>query len=476
MITPINSWRILLIKKTFLFSLLCIFLFCISSIAEEQESPEGNKPPQLMWDPLFYKVNRKLARIESALKIEKDLQQEFNSKIIDDLKKITKTMNERIDKVEKIGSIQETDNLAKSFKGTIDVLNKKTSDMEKKFEDMEVSVSTIEKIYHVSQKPLETLMQLIEKQAAVINKINERLKRQEEMLSAMEKAAEGEDPHGKVNRERVTAATGQEEKVITLNETESRTEKPAIERSDTPKRSEKHPGQESGIFIENIHLDYTGPTTMISGKIINRSDSDYTVAIFKIQLYDENDNLLKSIDSITTNLNIGCTNEFAEFIIGVDSKRIARHVILFNDMELTTYREEKEVQNEEKKMTKGTDTNVKEERNLPAEQKTVEMAETAPEQDKGFEAIGNDFYLRNVTFTAFGSSTSIKGEIQNNSRKDFSSALFVLKVIGEESGIILETEFSIVSIGSGEIMPFDQIIIGIHPSLITDYVITFKDQ
>lgn len=58
----------------------------------------------------------------------------------------------------------------------------------------------------------------------------------------------------------------------------------------------------------------------------------------------------------------------------------------------------------------------------------------------------------------------MKGEIKNNSRENISNVLFGLKVLGKESEIKFETEFSMISIDSYEIKPFDQIITGIRPS------------
>lgn len=311
-------------KKSLFVSLLCIFLFCINSVAEGTQTAEDFKLTQSIWDQLFDETNEKISRLETLLDIEKEQRQEFNSKINEDLNNLTKFLNDRVDKVEKTGSILETNNIAKSFKDTIYVLNKKISEMEKGFDDLEVSVNTIKKIYHVSQKPLETLMKVIDEQAAVINKINERLEKQEKMLLVLGKDPEGREAHIESDKKPEMDTTGLEEKIVT------------------------------------------------------------------------------------------------------------RH------------------------------------------KKTVEDVKITPVEVKGFKAIGNDFYVRNVVISEFGNSTSIKGEIKNDSRKNLSSAKFGLKVLGNGGDIIVETEFTILNIDNNEIKPFDEIIRKINPSQVSEYEITFK--
>ncbi|MCR4290137.1 MAG: FxLYD domain-containing protein, partial [Candidatus Scalindua sp.] len=77
---------------------------------------------------------------------------------------------------------------------------------------------------------------------------------------------------------------------------------------------------------------------------------------------------------------------------------------------------------------------------------------------------------------ALGSSTTVKGEIKNDSRENISSALFGLKVLGKDGKVIHETSFSIISLKSNGIKSFDQLITGIHPSQISGYEIAFKQQ
>lgn len=76
-------------------------MFGVNSVTEGRERPEDFKKTQLVWDQLFDKINERLSRLESEFKEEKKQRKEFNSKINNHLSNLTKTMNERIDKVEK---------------------------------------------------------------------------------------------------------------------------------------------------------------------------------------------------------------------------------------------------------------------------------------------------------------------------------------------------------------------------------------
>lgn len=50
------------------------------------------------------------------------------------------------------------------------------------------------------------------------------------------------------------------------------------------------------------------------------------------------------------------------------------------------------------KITKEANVDFKESDHLPTEEEAVGASKTAPVEDKGFKAIGNDFYVRNVRF------------------------------------------------------------------------------
>ena len=70
----------------------------------------------------------------------------------------------------------------------------------------------------------------------------------------------------------------------------------------------------------------------------------------------------------------------------------------------------------------------------------------------------------------------MKGEIKNDSRNNLPIASFDLKVSGKESDMKFETTFSIASLESNKIKPFEQVIDGILPSQISEYKIVYNEK
>jgi hypothetical protein len=95
---------------------------------------------------------------------------------------------------------------------------------------------------------------------------------------------------------------------------------------------------------------------------------------------------------------------------------------------------------------------------------------------EGFEGVGNGFYAGNISFNSFGSSSSVTGDIKNNSENDFYNASFVIKVYSKAYGMITSLDFSVRSINSGDTKAFEEIITGVQPVDIDRYEITFKSS
>jgi len=92
---------------------------------------------------------------------------------------------------------------------------------------------------------------------------------------------------------------------------------------------------------------------------------------------------------------------------------------------------------------------------------------------KGFENLGSGFFIRNVSFDSFGSSSTVTGEIKNNSKKDYNLATFVMKIYGNY-GMITDFDFSLRRLKSGDIKPFKEIITGVLPVDIAKHEIVLK--
>ena len=510
-------------KKSIFAYLFFIFLFSISCTAEVVESSENVKKPLSQWNQLFDSIAKRLSELENNFETKAIKQKDFNqhnadmensianlNARIDKVEKtglileadniakrlselennfVTKTikkkdfnqhnagmensianLNARIDKVEKTGSILETDNIAKSFKDTIDVLNKRSAEIANRLENLEVKVAVIEKIYRVSQKPLETLMKVIDEQTAVINSIKERLEKQDKMLSDIRRGSPDRLHKENQKKKRNLQVSGIEEKTATLSETAGKTEPSVTEKNDTGESSKT----EEDILVRDVSFYSSGTSTKISGELVNKSNRDFSNAAINIQLYDKNDNLLETLDIFTPNFKSGSTSKFDQFIFGTDFESIAKYVILFNDMELTSSSGEIELQRFDKKKTNEGEATLSQP--SPAVEQTIEKTDTAPVEEEEFKAIGNDFYIRNVSFSEFGASTVMKGEIKNDSRDNLPIASFDLKVSGKESDMKFETTFSIVSLESNKIKPFEQTIKGILPSQISEYKIVYSKR
>ena len=451
-------------KKSIIICLFFLLLFGSNCAAEEVKTSENFKKPLSPWNQQFDSITKRLSELESNFEAKAIKQKDFNQHNVD-MKNSIANLNAKIDKVEKTGSILETDNIAKSFKDTIDVLNKRSAAMANRLENLEVKVAVIEKIYRVSQNPLETLMKVIDEQTTVINTIKERLEKQETMLSDIRRDSPYRVTQGKPEKETESQVSSIEEKTATLSETAGKTEPSVTETNVTGEPS----GTEKDISVRDVSFYSSGIFTKISGELVNKSNRDFSNATLNVQFYDQNDNILKTLDIFTSNFKSGSTSKFNQFIFGTDFESIAKYVILFNDMVIASSSGEIELQIFDKKKTNEGEA-------APAVVQTTEKTDAAPVEKEEFKAIGNDFYIRNVSFSESGASTVMKGEIKNDSRDNLPIASFDLKVSGKESDMEYNTTFSIISLESNKTKPFEQKIEGILPSQISEYKIVYNEK
>lgn len=114
----------------------------------------------------------------------------------------------------------------------------------------------------------------------------------------------------------------------------------------------------------------------------------------------------------------------------------------------------------------------------------AEVAEAAKEgkpptppktpEEEGFQDIGQGFYIKNVKFEPFGSSTTLVGDMKNHAKKDYSIATFTIRVYNVEELLIGSDDFSIKGFKDGEVKTFKQIITGVEPKKIISYSINFN--
>ncbi len=99
-----------------------------------------------------------------------------------------------------------------------------------------------------------------------------------------------------------------------------------------------------------------------------------------------------------------------------------------------------------------------------------------PGKLEGFKSVGNEFYAGKVSFSRFGSSSTVTGEIKNNSKNDFYNTKFVMKVFSKAYGMITSFDFTVRRFKSGEIKTFEEIVSGVNPVDIERYEIAFKNS
>jgi hypothetical protein len=230
-----------------------------------------------------------------------------------------------------------------------------------------------------------------------------------------------------------------------------------------------------GFFVKNIKFEPFGSSSQISGEIMNKSDRDHGMIDFKALAYDKENIPLGDQGFSLYGFNKGTTKPFEEIIVGVRSKEISKYSIYPARMPLVSDTGESVVRiiEIEKAVAKAEARDEAAPNNL----EDLIFDETAlPETLEGFEDIGNGFYAGDVSFDGFGSSSSVTGNIKNNSGNDFYNASFVMKVFSKAYGMITSLDFSVRSINSGDTKAFEEIISGVQPVDIDRYEITFKSS
>ncbi|MFQ5956387.1 MAG: FxLYD domain-containing protein [Candidatus Brocadiales bacterium] len=118
---------------------------------------------------------------------------------------------------------------------------------------------------------------------------------------------------------------------------------------------------------------------------------------------------------------------------------------------------------------------------LYTEEEAVEVAEAAAEEAKpktpeeeGFEKIGEGFYVRNVLFKPFGSSSRVTGELKNLSSIDYRYAIFNIMVYDLDNVLVSDHDFTVKGLKKDTVKPFKLTITGANPGNISRYAIRFK--
>ncbi len=477
------------------------------------------------WVTQIEELNSRISNLESGKASSEKRAEELNQSLAN-IEDLLSNMDAKVERVENMSSLEGVKEIVKSFEGTLNVFKKRFSKLANRIEDQEVKTAVLERMYKTANKPLDTLMQAIDEQKSVINKLGDKLTKQEELILSMKESLQKQTSpdeslisgieelnsrlsklesgvlvqavteHGK-HEEAKHAATPtehHEETKHAATPTEHHEEtkhaatpagheeaKHAAAPTEHHEKPQAHVGKTDlidigeGFFVKNIKFEPFGSSSQISGEIMNKSDRDHGMIDFKVQAYDNENIPLGDQGFSVYGFSKSKTKPFEEIIVGVISKEISKYSIYPSRMPLVSDTGESIVKIVE--IEKAVAKAETKEGAAPDNLEDLLFDETAPpEVLEGFEDVGNGFYAGNVAFNGFGSSSSVTGNIKNNSKNDFYNAYFVMKVFSKTYGMITSLDFSVRSINSGDTKAFEEIISGVQPVDIDRYEITFKSS
>jgi uncharacterized coiled-coil protein SlyX len=501
-------------KKLLIISTFTLTFFFSSTVGFSDILKDLEKFQQSLgdWVTQIGELNSKISDLESDNASREKQVAEFNQSIAN-IENLLSDMDAKVDRVENMSSLEGVKEIVKSFEGTLNVFKKRFSKLANRIEDQEVKTAVLERMYKTANKPLDTLMQAIDEQKSVISKLGDKLAKQEGLILSMKESLQRQTSpeeslvngieelnarlskiesgvlvqavteHGKHEEEKhvatpaehheeakhiATPAEHHEEAKHIAAPTEHH-EKPQahVEKTDLIDIGE-------GFFVKNIKFEPFGSSSQISGEIMNKSDRGHGMIDFKAQAYDKENVPLGSQGFSVYGFGKGITKSFEEIIVGIRPKEISRYSIYPARMPLVSDTGESTVKTIEieEAVAKAETKEV-----APDNLEDLIFDEKAPpEALEGFEGVGNGFYVGNISFSGFGSSSSVTGNIKNNSENDFYNASFVMKVYSKAYGMITSLDFSVRSINSGDTKAFEEIISGVQPVDIDRYEITFKSS
>ena len=478
------------------------------------------------WVTQIEELNARISNLESDKASREKQTAELNNSLAN-IENLLSDMDAKVERVENMSSLEGVKEIVKSFEGTLNVFKKRFSKLANRIEDQEVKTAVLERMYKTANKPLDTLMQAIDEQKSVINKLGDKLKKQEELILSMKESLQKQSSpdeslvsgieelnsrlsklesgvlvqaaaeHGKHEEGKHAAAPDEhhEEAKHATAPDEHHEEAKHAAAPDGHHEEAKHAAASDGhheepqahgektdlinigegFFVKNIKFEPFGSSSQISGEIVNQSDRDHGMTDFKVQAYDKENIPLGDQGFSVYGFNKGTTKPFEEIIVGVLSKEIRKYAIYSAKMPLVSDTGESTVKIIEREEAVAK-AETKEISPLDSLEDLIFDEKAHPEELEGLEDVGNGFYASNISFNGFGSSSSVTGNIKNNSENDFYNASFVMKVFSKAYGMITSLDFSVRSINSGDTKAFEEIISGVQPVDIDRYEIAFKSS
>ena len=504
-------------KKLLILCTFTLTLFFSSTVGFSDILKDLDKFQQSLgdWVTQIEELNNRISNLESGKASSEKQAEELNQGLAN-IENLLSDMDAKVERVENMSSLEGVKEIVKSFEGTLNVFKKRFSKLANRIEDQEVKTAVLERMYKTANKPLDTLMKAIDEQKSVINKLGDKLVKQEELILSMKESLQKQTSpdeslvsgieelnsrlsklesgvlvqavteHAKHEDEKHAAAPAEHHEeakhaaataehhdnvMHAAAPTEHHEEPQAhVEKTDLIDIGE-------GFFVKNIKFEPFGSSSQISGVIVNKSDRDHGMIDFKALAYNKENIHLGDQGFSIYGFSKGKTKSFEEIIVGVISKDISKYSIYPARMPLVSDTGESIVKIIEIEKAVAVAKAETKEKTTPDNLEDLIFDETTPPEElEGFEEIGNGFYANNVSFNGFGSSSSVTGSIKNNSQNNFYNASFVMKVFSKTYGMITSLDFSVRSINSGDTKVFEEIISGVQPVDIDRYEITFKSS
>ncbi len=454
------------------------------------------------WVTQIDELNTRISNLESDKASREKQAAELNQSLAN-IENLLSNMDAKVERVENMSSLEGVKEIVKSFEGTLNVFKKRFSKLANRIEDQEVKTAVLEKMYKTANKPLDTLMQAIDEQKSVINKLGNKLEKQEELILSMKESLQKQTSpdeslvsgikelnsrlsklesgvlvqavmeHDKHEEEKHAAAPTEHHEI----HEEAKHAAAPTEHHEKPQAHVEKTGLidiGEGFFLKNIKFEPFGSSSQISGEIVNKSNRDHGMTDFKVQAYDKENIPLGTQGFSVYGFNKGISKPFEEIIVGVIPKEISKYSIYPTKMPLVSDTGESTI-----RIIEVEDAVAKAEtiETVPDNLEDMIFDEKSPPKAlEGFEGVGNGFYVGNVSIDGFGSSSTVTGNIKNNSENDFYNASFTMKVYSKSYGMITSLGFSVRSINSGETKAFEEIIAGVQTVDIDRYEITFKSS
>ncbi|MDR4504985.1 MAG: hypothetical protein MRK01_09380 [Candidatus Scalindua sp.] len=494
-----------MIKMLHVAGTLVLFQFCFSgssvSAASILEGLNSFQESLAGWVEKVEKLEERSSTVEKDLEA-KDKQLAEINRSLSNIESLLSKLDSKLTRVQNMRSVEGVKETLKSYEDVLDVIKKRFSEMVKRLEDQEVKVSVLERVYEATQNPVETMLREMDKQKVIISALTEKMATQDKSLLVImddfKKGTSSSEDLGKkieklnkrlaelesgavivkggsvaqkghgTEKKEGSQATGSKDQVAADHKTESHDTGEHKQESDEMKG---YIDIGMGFFINDLKFVSFGSSCRVQGEIVNKSKRYYSTADFIIKVFDKVGKQLGGQGFSLIGLSQNHKADFEEILTGVNEEEITSYTLYYAKMPSLLATGEGGLKMLERKHEGVT----AEEAAGSLHDEKKEEAEVI-EVAKDFKEIGNGFYIGNVTFSGFGSSSSVAGLIQNHSETDIGRAAFRMQIFSKEYGLITKLDFAVRHLKAGESQHFEEIITGVRPTDIDRYEVLFKDS